>query len=169
MILQNGRISRGAGFCVQMDCIDYHKGVFLLDHKGQFFCSRCRKLGKKVMEYGVSDNDTSLDFWQVRLEYGYDIETDSYRSIVIISDEEMPKEGNRYTLYNPLLKTDKRAILTAEALLGTLMMADSSIFAKGYIPTNMTINLDFDQPLTEVKSRLEDFSNVIKQSRLRAK
>ena len=167
MILQNGQISRGAGFCVNPECCDFHKDVFLMNHNGGFKCPRCHRPGRKVLEYGETDNDFSMDFWQVRLEFCYDVTFNTYRSVAIVSDEGMSKEGNIYTLYTPLVKTEKRALQMAEQILGTLMRADDSIFAKGYVPRDQVYMLDFDKPLAEVKGRLGEIEAVLQQSRLR--
>ena len=167
MILKYGSISRGAGFCLNRECTDFHKDVFLMDHAGAFKCPRCRILGRKVMDYGETDNDFSMDFWQVRIEYSYDVVANTFRDVAIVSDETMNKEGNIFTLKTPLFKTEKRALLTAEALLGTLMRADESIFAKGYIPKDQIFNIDFDKPLAEVKGKLEEIGAILQQSRLR--
>ena len=136
-------------------------------HGGEFKCPRCHRIGRKVMEWGETDNDFNLDFWQVRLEFGYDVVLDTYRSVAIVSDETMSKDGNIYTLYSPLIKTDKRALLVAEGLLGTLLRADDSMFAKGYVPKDQIYNLDFDKSLTEVKDRLDEIAAILQQSRLR--
>ena len=166
MILYHGSISKGVGFCTSPECVDFHKGVFLMAHSSDFKCPRCHKFGRKVMEYGETDNDYTLDFWQVRIEFNYDVVLDKYQGLAILSDEAMPKDGNIYTLYTPLVKTEKRAIALAEQLLGTLMRTDDSIFAKGFIPKDTTYNLDFDKPLAEVKGRLDEIASVIQQSRL---
>jgi hypothetical protein len=167
MILKNGTMERGVGFCLDPQCMDFQKDIFLLEHFGPFKCSRCHKPGVKVLESGETDNDYSLDFWQVRVEFCYDIATRTYRSIAIVSDETMPKEGNVYTLRCPIVKTEKRALMMAESILGSLMRADDSIFAKGYIHRDQTYNIDFDKPIVEVKNQLKMFEDSLLNSRLR--
>lgn len=151
------------------ECTEFQKDVFLMAHNGSFKCGRCHRIGRKVMEYGETDNDFSLDFWQVRLEFCYDVTFDTYRSVAVVTDEDMSKEGNIYTLYTPLVKTEKRALLMAEAMLGTLMKADDSLFAKGYIPKDQVYNIDFDKPLAEIQGRLKEIGAMLLNSRLRKK
>lgn len=167
MLLNFGAVKRGVGFCINPECDQVYKDVFLFEAPGPFRCSRCFRGGRKVMEYGETDNDFSIDFWQVRLEFNYDPILNKYRSLVIISDETMSKEGNIYTLYSPVIKTDKRALLIAESVLGNLMRCDDSIFSKGYIPKDNPIILDFDKPLADVKQQINTMYDELFLSRLR--
>lgn len=147
------------------ECTDFHNGVFLMAHSGEFKCPRCHKIGRKVMEYGETDT-LALDFWQVRVDFNYDVVSNDFRAVAIVSDESLSKSGNIYRLYTPILKTEKRALQTAEQILGALMRADNSIFAKGYVPKDQVYNLDFDLPLAEVKSKLSEIQDVVQRSRL---
>jgi ribosomal protein S27AE len=112
-------MKRGVGYCENTDCEDYAKGVFLLNHGDTFYCPRCRQLGKVEKERGFYTGNTDI-FKEVRVEYNFDPINSLYREIAIVRDESLWGRNNVYTLQSPLIKTEKRALKVAEAILANL-------------------------------------------------
>ena len=112
-------MKRGVGYCENTDCEDYAKGVFLLNHGDTFYCPRCRQLGKVEKERGFYTGNTDI-FKEVRVEYNFDPINSVYREIAIVRDESLWGRNNVYTLQSPLIKTEKRALKVAEAILANL-------------------------------------------------
>src|SRR5262245_14967770 len=113
------RPSRGVGFCQNARCEDYGKGVFLLNHGSTFSCPDCRHPGRVERERGQAQGDSKV-FREVRVEYNYDPELDSYRDVAIVQDVSLWGETSSYTLRSPLVRTEKRALKVAEAILANL-------------------------------------------------
>lgn len=166
MNINNGQMVRGCGYCMNSECTDYKRESFLMGHKGNFRCSSCTQFGHSENEEGNTENDYSLDFYQVRVEFNFDCIEKKYRGLAIVTDETMPKTGNVYMLCSPLIKAQKRALAVAENLLGRLMRADDSIFKKGYILRDSSIDVDFGMPRSLVKARLDEVEQLLKGSRL---
>jgi hypothetical protein len=113
------RMRRGVGYCENSQCEDYVKGVFLLNHGDTFYCPRCRQLGKIENERGFYTGYSDI-FKEVRVEYNFDPINNLYREIAIVRDESLWGRNNVYTLQSPLIKTEKRALKVAEAILANL-------------------------------------------------
>jgi hypothetical protein len=168
--VQMSKLRRAIGICRNHECEDYNKDVFLVNHGDFFTCPKCRKEGRYKLEVGETLNRTSLDFYQVRVEFCYDPDSDSFKSIAIVTDESMPKEGgNVYTLKSALIRTDKRALQVAEALLGNLMLATEDIFDGSGISRAKEHLLYFDNPLELFKIELDLLAQELLSSRLRKK
>ena len=112
-------MKRGVGYCLETECEDYAKGTFLLNHGNTYYCTRCRILGKIEAERGHYVGDTDI-FKEVRVEYNYDVIHNAYQEIAIVRDESLWGRNNVYTLQSPLIKTEKRALKVAEAILANL-------------------------------------------------
>ena len=81
-----------------------------------FYCPRCRQLGKVEKERGFYTGNSDI-FKEVRVEYNFDPIHGIYREIAIVRDESLWGRNNVYTLQSPLIKTEKRALKVAEAIL----------------------------------------------------
>lgn len=168
--MQMSKLTRAVGICRTKDCEDFNKDIFLLNHGEFFVCPKCRKAGLFLPERGETLNTTSLDFYQVRVEFNYDPDRDVFRSIAIVTDESMPKEGgNVYTLKTALIRTDKRALEVATALLSNLMHVDESIFDGSGISRAKEHVLYFDNPRELFQIELDMLSRQLENSRLRRK
>lgn len=110
---------RGVGYCENVECQDYLKGVFLINHGETFYCPSCRHYGMVVQEVGSADNSHEI-FKEVRVEYNYDPSRKVYQEIGIVRDDSVPFPANIYVLRSPLIKTEKRALKVAEAILSSL-------------------------------------------------
>ncbi len=113
-------IKRAVGYCEEVDCEDYAKGVFLLNHGDIFYCPRCREIGAVVAERGSHSAKDGVSFKEVRVEFNYDPINKRFKEIGIVRDESIWGSGGTYTLLSPLIKTEKRALKVAEAILANL-------------------------------------------------
>ena len=155
---------RAVGYCEDPECEDHHKGVFLLNHGPVYHCARCQALGLIVPEKGSHTGDSDI-FKEVRLEYNYDPSRNTYRDIAIIRDESLWGRNNVYTLQSPLIKTEKRALKVAEAILANLnhhrgMLLDDAI------PRTTEIILSFDESTEDFNRQLSSLAQSLKSSGL---
>ena len=168
--MQMSKLVRAVGICRNKECAEYNKDIFLINHDDLFNCPRCRKSGLYRPEQGTTLNTTSLDFYQVRIEFNYDPNLDKFRSIAIVTDESMSKEGgNVYTLKSALIRTEKRALEVATALLGNLMHADERVFDGSGIGRPKEHVLYFDNPRELFQIELDLLGRELENSRLRRK
>lgn len=164
------KMKRAVGYCMNRGtndtngCEDYAKGVFLLNHGPQFYCPRCRDEGMVVKERGFAD-DISGVFKEVRVEYNYDPLIGRYREIAIVRDDSIWGESSTYTLLSPLIKTEKRALKVAEAILANLQRYSGS-FLQGEIPRTSEIIISFDDEKESFQKKLRALSAEWEQSAL---
>jgi hypothetical protein len=158
-------MKRGVGYCENTDCEDYAKGVFLLNHGDTFYCPRCRQLGKVEKERGFYTGNTDI-FKEVRVEYNFDPINSVYREIAIVRDESLWGRNNVYTLQSPLIKTEKRALKVAEAILANLNRYRGLLNGDD-IPRTTEIILSFDDDFTDFSRKLHQLSKEWEASGLR--
>jgi ribosomal protein S27AE len=159
------RMKRGVGYCENSDCEDYGKGVFLLNHGDTFYCPRCRQLGKVEKERGFYTGNSDV-FKEVRVEYNFDPTHGIYREIGIVRDESLWGRNNVYTLQSPLIRTEKRALKVAEAILANLNRY-RGLLSGDDIPRTTEIILSFDDTYEEFDRKLKDLSKEWEASGLR--
>ncbi len=162
---QMARMRRGVGYCENTECEDYAKGVFLLNHGDTFYCPRCRQLGKVEKERGFYTGNSDI-FKEVRVEYNFDPINGVYREIAIVRDESLWGRNNVYTLQSPLIKTEKRALKVAEAILANLNRY-RGLLNGDEIPRTTEIILSFDEPYEEFRRKVEQLGRELEQSGLR--
>jgi hypothetical protein len=163
------RMRRAVGYCQNTDCEDYAKGVFLLNHGPVFYCPRCRNIGEVVDEVGSYTGNSEI-FKEVRVEYNYDPIHRVYREVAIIRDDGIWGQHNVYTLTSPLIKTERRALKVAEAMLSSLNTYHGFIgAANGELPRTNEHILDMDKPREEFRQELEKFHKELETSTLRQK
>jgi len=158
-------MKRGVGYCENTDCEDYAKGVFLLNHGDTFYCPRCRQLGKVEKERGFYTGNSDI-FKEVRVEYNFDPINGVYREIAIVRDESLWGRNNVYTLQSPLIKTEKRALKVAEAILANLNRYRGLLNGDD-IPRTTEIILSFDDSFDEFAAKLQQLSKEWEASGLR--
>jgi hypothetical protein len=146
------RPSRGVGYCHNPRCEDYGKGVFLLNHGDAFSCPDCRHPGRIERESGRALG-TGKVFREVRVEYNYDPELDLYRDVAIVQDVSLWGPTNSYTLRSPLVRTEKRALKVAEAILANLNRSPQGL-ETDEIPTAAETVLNLDSPIEEFRGKL---------------
>jgi hypothetical protein len=159
------RMKRGVGYCVNLDCEEYAKGVFLLNHGDDFRCPRCLLKGHIQTEKGFVAGDGSL-FKEVRVEYNYSSVDGKFHEIAIVRDESLWGNAKTYTLQSPLIKTERRALKVAEAILGNLNRYQTML-DDGGIPHTNEIILSFDEPLKDFSRKLQQLSKEWETSELR--
>ncbi len=161
---------RGVGYCMNTGsleskgCEEYAKGVFLLNHGSKFSCPRCRLVGLVAKETGNAEFCGSAPFKEVRCEFNYDPTTEKFREIAIVRDEAIWGTGAKYTLMSPLIKTEKRALKVAEAILANLQRyAD---LAGDEIPRSTEVVLSLDDDLLVFSQKMKALGESWEQSSL---
>jgi len=145
-------MDRAVGYCEKTECEDFAKGVFLLNHGKTFYCPRCRQLGNVQAERGSYTGDKEV-FKEVRVEFNYDPMNGVYREIAIVRDESLWGKCNTYTLQSPLIKTEKRGLKVAEAILANLNRYQG-ILKQNEIPRTSEVLLSFDDDTEEFSRKL---------------
>jgi hypothetical protein len=112
------RMRRAVGYCEGVRCEQYGKGVFLLNQT-TFKCSKCHQSGKVVHEEGNFENKDRL-IKEVQVSFDYNPELDKYATIAIVRDDSLVEDHNTYHYFSPMVKTEKRAFVLAERILGSL-------------------------------------------------
>ena len=101
-----------------------------------------------------------------RVEYNFDPIHGIYREIAIVRDESLWGRNNVYTLQSPLIKTEKRALKVAEAILANLNRY-RGLLSGDDIPRTTEIILSFDDDFDEFSRRLKQLSKEWEASGLR--
>jgi ribosomal protein S27AE len=151
-------LKRGVGYCENVNCEDFSKGVFLLNHGDTFYCPRCRAQGSVEKERGHYTGNSEI-FKEVRVEYNYDPTQKRYCEIAIVRDESMWGRCNVYTLHTPLVKTEKRALKIAEAILSNLNRY-SGVLGEDGVPRTTEIVISFDEPREELSRKLSQLAET---------
>jgi hypothetical protein len=157
---------RGVGYCEDTECEDYGKGVFLLNHHGQFYCPTCREPGRVEHERGVRTGCSDV-FKEVRVEYNFDPARRTYREVAIVQDVSLWGSSNVYTLQSPLIRTEKRALKVAEAILANLNRCPDQV-TDDDIPNASEVVLSFDDDPDTFKRKLANLATEWENSGLRA-
>ncbi len=151
-------MERGVGYCVNTDCEDFSKGVFLLNHGDTFCCPRCRVSGHVEKERGCHTGDADA-FKEVRVEFNFEPIQKKYREIAIVRDESLWGRNNVYTLYSALIKTEQRALKVAEAILANLNRYPHLFNGEG-VPRTTEVLLSWDEPLEDFTQKLHQISKA---------
>ncbi len=159
------RLRRGVGYCDDLGCEEFTRGVFLLNHEGEFHCAICGKPGKIERERGYYHGDEER-FKEVRIEYNFDPLGGVYREIAIVQDVSLWGRANVYTLQSPLIRTEKRALKVAEAILANLNRSPEPAL-RGEIPSMSEVVLSLDQPMDEFRRQLSLLAEEWESSGLR--
>ncbi len=140
-------MDRAVGYCENENCKEYAKGVFLLNHGSTtFYCPRCLDIGEKVLERGTHNAKDGVAFKEVRVEFNYDPYKRRFKEIGIVRDEAIWGSGSTYTLLSPLIKTEKRALKVAEAILANLQRYGGMFLFDGIPRTTETV-VSFDDDI----------------------
>jgi hypothetical protein len=165
-------MKRAVGYCTSVGggsqgdgCEDYAKGVFLLNHGDKFYCPRCRETGLVVAEKGISDQKDGIPFKEVRVEFNYCAVNNKFKEIAIVRDEAIWGSGSKYILFSPLIKTEKRALKVAEAILSNLQRY-SELANSDDIPRTTEIIVSFDEDITAFSKQMEKLGHEWENSSL---
>lgn len=110
-------MKRGVGYCTNLDCSEYVKGVFLINHGETFFCPACRQDGFVEPEKARSVRGKWNIYSQVQIRYNFDAMVRDYAEIAIVTDENLPPGCSTLVINSPLVKTERRAMKLAESFL----------------------------------------------------
>jgi hypothetical protein len=139
-------MKRGIGWCIDSECKNWHVSIYLLNHGPVFDCQLCGQRGEVCPEtYSIKNG---RPFKQVRVEYDFNMTDKRYKAVAIVTDDLAPGNGV-YTLRSPLIRTERRALATAERYLANLCCGVSA--------NRPEIVLDFDQPRDTWRRNLERF------------
>jgi len=141
-------VSRGVGYCENTRCMDFHKGVFMLNYSVQFYCPVCRSPGHLVGEQRDEATDDAL-YTMVVVNFNYSPAEKRYRSRAIVQMHPTRK-GEIYTYSSPLIITEARALKMGESLLAAL---NSGVGVNDLLKGETV--LSFDQPADEFKVALK--------------
>ena len=159
------RMRRGVGYCKEKACEEFTRGVFLLNHEGEFRCAGCGQPGWIERERGCYHGDGER-FKEVRVEFNFDPADGIYREVAIVQDVSLWGRARVYTLQSPLIRTEKRALKVAEAILANLNRCPDLV-NKDEIPNSSEVVLSFDDDLPEFKRKLEALAQEWAASGLR--
>ena len=154
------------GYCLNPDCSDYAKSVFLSVLTTKHVCYRCQEVGHAETEKHWPLRYDSLEFNQVRLEFRFDCIENRYRGLVVITDESKDKASNVWYIQNPNIIGEKQGKKVATDVLGFLQRADKKIFEPDIVLRNTEIILDFDRPMPDFKAELARLETLLGGSRL---
>jgi hypothetical protein len=102
--------------------------------------------GKVKPERGFYTGDSEI-FKEVRVEFNYSSIGDVFREIAIVRDDSLWGRGNVYTLQSPLIKTERRALKVAEAILANLNRYRGLINGDGMVESReIVLSWDDDLP-----------------------
>jgi len=159
--------SRSIGYCLKLECEDHHKGVFLLNSGDEFYCPRCSNQGAIIPERGFSTVVESQPFKEVRINYNYSPAEDRYLETAIVKDESIREEGSVYTLISPMIKTERRALKVAEAILSNLQRySDLVPFDDNDIPRTTEVIVSFDVERSEFTNKMVSLGKQLEKSSL---
>ena len=147
--------SRGAGYCTNYGCVHYQTGTITLNHAGEFRCRQCKLEGIHELERAIFPPGVTV-FARACVEYDFDAGTKEYRRAAIVQDDSLPPDGATYTLRSPLVSTDKRALVLAEALLANLNHYRTSPLDPHVRSAEHVLSLD--APRADFSQRLQDLS-----------
>lgn len=117
---------RGVGYCENVSgCADFAKGVFLLNPGKSFFCPRCREQGSIARESLHRQGGPMVG--EVRVEFNHDPLTGAYREVAIVRDDAAPAEATGVATWRkPTIRTEKRAMMCAEAELCSMNLGEAA-------------------------------------------
>jgi len=159
------RLKRAVGYCLTSGCEDIHKGVFLMNQSQDFYCPRCRCIGLCVPETTKALNDLPV-FREVRVEFDYNPTTGHHQGLAVVTDTSIKVEANVFYIYSPLIRTDKRALKIAEAVLATLQREEWVPKEDKGIPTHAEMVMDLDKPRIDFASDCLKLSQTLEKSSL---
>lgn len=133
---------RAVGYCNNLECEDFLKGCFLLNHGEVYNCIRCRQLGWIEGETVIDENIYNGVYKSVRIEFDYRPLEKKYHQTAIVGIPFL-SAGGCYTLRTPLVKTETRALKIAENIIIHL---NSGIKDREQMTQPTLINMDLPWP-----------------------
>lgn len=160
------RHTKAVGYCTQESCGERYRGVFCINHNSDnFWCPACRQTGFLVTERVTVKNENPL-FGEVRVEWKYDPEYREYCGLTVVRRHfpiEWGTDFNVYTLYSPLIRTEKRSTNCATAVLGHLdytpieeILSGETVRAREQIMDLDCTREEWQRQIKELSLRLHD-------------
>jgi hypothetical protein len=119
-----------------------------------------------VTEKVTIKNENPL-FNEVRVEWKYDPEYDEYGGLTVVH-RHLPIEWgtgfNVYTLYSPMIRTEKRSTMFATALLGYLDYASVEEIMSGEVVRAREMVMDLDCTREEWKAQIKSLDRRLQDS-----
>ena len=131
-------MKRGGGYCENLQCDEYFKGVFVMS-QDVFHCRRCRCKGYLELERYEYSNEFSV-LREVRVEFDFDPLLRKYRNIATATDDELGNHCNVLTVFNPLCRTEKRGLKLAELYFAYISL--NGVHVKNLDSKENVIDLD---------------------------
>lgn len=156
--------NRAIGYCLNTECENYSKGVFLINPRYIFYCQYCTKQGKIVKEQGFTERVGDTLFKEVRVEFNFDPISHRFKDIAVVRDEAVYGTGSKYTLLTPMIKTENRALRVAEALLSSLQRKIKMV--DGEIPRSSELILSFDEDFDIFSNKVKKLGKSLENSHL---
>lgn len=143
------KVKRGVAWCANEDCAELYKLRFMLNIDEQIGCGVCFQSYRTVRE--TAEVCGLKPFREVRIEYNFDPSSELFRDVAILRNEDAPRGAGYYTLRSPLLKTEKRAFMRAEAILSELQTRQPE---SGELVEGRELTLSFDDSLELLRAKL---------------
>lgn len=156
-------LNRGVGYCLNVGCISYGKGTFLINIGDVWNCPACRVRGEVIKERGFYTGRYDT-FKEVRVEYNYEPINRRFREIAIVTDDALP-HGNIYILQSPMIHADKRALKVAESILGNLNRYARLL--EDEIPRTTEILFDLAEPFEKFAKKVQEWGRELLNSESR--
>ncbi len=109
-------------------------------------------------ERGKTRGDGDI-FKEVRVEYNFDSTRGAYQETAIVRDESLWGSCSAYILQSPLIKTEKRALRVAEAILANLNRYQD-LLDGNHIPRTTEVTLSFDDSFEDFSRNLNHLGEI---------
>jgi len=143
---------RGVGYCENIECNSYLKGVFLLDSWKKFYCPGCRRQGWVEVERHEDhfNNDADFPVYNlIRVHFDFNPTNRTYLEIALVSINEL-KYGAEYEIWSPLIKTEERALKVAEFVICSLNSGNKAL--DGKFSNEFVMNFETDNWNDQIKT-----------------
>lgn len=144
---------KGAGFCLNYNCIHFAKPTFYLGSEEAFTCATCEKPG--YLEKNRDSYEGNGLIRTVVTHYKYDVVSREYLFKAVVTDENLPGQRTLH-LYRPFIHFDKSALKLAENELAKIATGHSGL------------TIDFDMPRESFQAALDKLSTSLQSEYLKA-
>lgn len=160
----NCRKYRTVWYCQTVYCEFFGKSKFMLDASDLHCCPACKELGHCEQERGCVTGEGET-FREVRVNYFFDLVSNSYRKLAIVKDDSLRDKGKVYTFWTALVASDKRALQVAESLLANLSY-DEKELEEGQVPNTTEFIMYLDGSRKDFQMQLNVLSDRLRASNL---
>ena len=111
--------NRGIGYCTHVGCPAHFRAFVIQQVGGAFECPVCVREGRVERERAVRRNRDRF-YSEVRIEYDFDPLEARYRRCVVVTDGRLLGQQNVYTMWSPLIESERCAREAARVILQKL-------------------------------------------------